>query len=83
MKKMMWIRSLLILSAVLSLTACSSRPDCETDAEDNCISPYIGNSSFENSKQLAQGNMGTDSLGIRHEFVKLVDLASAFQPTAK
>lgn len=46
-------------------------------------SPYIGNWTFANSKQLAQPNLGTDSLGIRHEFMKLVDLASALQPTNK
>lgn len=37
MKKIMMVKSLLILSSMLSLTACFSRPDCETDAENNCI----------------------------------------------
>lgn len=46
-------------------------------------SPYIGNWSFANSKQLAQANLGNDPQDIRHEFIKLVDLATALQPTAK
>ena len=38
-------------------------------------SQYIGNWQFADSKKLAQANLGDDPQGIRHEFVKLVDLA--------
>lgn len=46
-------------------------------------SKYLGNWQLNDSKRLAQANIGNDPQGIRHEFVKLIDLADSLQPTKK
>lgn len=46
-------------------------------------SKYIGNWQLNDSKRLAQANIGNDPQGIRREFVKLIDLADSLQPTKK
>ena len=46
-------------------------------------SKYLGNWQLNDSKRLAQANIGNDPQGIRREFVKLIDLADSLQPTKK
>ena len=46
-------------------------------------SKYIGNWQLNDSKRLAQANIGNDPQGIRREFIKLIDLADSLQPTKK
>lgn len=46
-------------------------------------SKYLGNWQLNDSKRLAQVNIGNDPQGIRREFVKLIDLADSLQPTKK
>ena len=46
-------------------------------------SKYLGNWQLNDSKRLAQANLGNDPQGIRREFVKLIDLADSLQPTKK
>ena len=46
-------------------------------------SKYIGNWQLNDSKRLAQANIGNDPQGIRREFVKLIDLADSLQPSKK
>lgn len=46
-------------------------------------SKYLGNWQLNDSKRLAQANIGSDRQGIRHEFIKLIDLADSLQPTKK
>lgn len=46
-------------------------------------SKYLGNWQLNDSKRLAQANIGNDLQGIRREFVKLIDLADSLQPTKK
>jgi Ca-activated chloride channel family protein len=44
---------------------------------------YLGNWQLNDSKRLAQANLGNDPQGIRREFIKLIDLADSLQPTKK
>lgn len=46
-------------------------------------SKYLGNWQLNDSKRLAQANIGNDPQGIRREFVKLIDLADSLQPSKK
>ena len=46
-------------------------------------SKYLGNWQLNDSKRLAQANIGNDPQGIRREFIKLIDLADSLQPTKK
>lgn len=46
-------------------------------------SKYLGNWQLNDSKRLAQANLGNDPQGIRREFVKLIDLADSLQPSKK
>ncbi len=46
-------------------------------------SKYLGNWQLNDSKRLAQANLGNDPQGIRREFIKLIDLADSLQPTKK
>ncbi|MDK1671119.1 VWA domain-containing protein [Moraxella osloensis] len=46
-------------------------------------SKYLGNWQLNDSKRLAQANLGNDPRGIRREFIKLIDLADSLQPTKK
>ena len=46
-------------------------------------SKYIGNWQLNDSKRLAQANIGNDPQGIRREFIKLIDLADSLQPSKK
>ena len=46
-------------------------------------SKYIGNWQLNDSKRLAQANIGNDPQGIRREFVKLIELADSLQPSKK
>ena len=46
-------------------------------------SKYLGNWELNDSKRLAQANIGNDPQGIRREFIKLIDLADSLQPTKK
>ena len=46
-------------------------------------SKYIGNWQLNDSKRLAQANIGNDPQGIRREFIKLIELADSLQPTKK
>lgn len=46
-------------------------------------SKYIGNWHLNDSKRLAQANIGNDPQGIRREFIKLIDLADSLQPSKK
>ena len=46
-------------------------------------SKYLGNWQLNDSKRLAQANIGNDPQGIRREFIKLIDLADSVQPTKK
>lgn len=46
-------------------------------------SKYLGNWQLNDSKRLAQANIGSDPQGIRREFIKLIDLADSLQPTKK
>ncbi len=46
-------------------------------------SKYMGNWQLNDSKRLAQANLGNDPQGIRREFIKLIDLANTLQPTKK
>lgn len=46
-------------------------------------SKYIGNWQLNDSKRLAQVNIGNDPQGIRRKFVKLIDLADSLQPSKK
>lgn len=43
-------------------------------------SPYINHWKFKDSKKLAQQGLGADPQGIRHEFIKLIELADALNP---
>ncbi|VXB00719.1 von Willebrand factor type A domain protein [Enhydrobacter sp. 8BJ] len=46
-------------------------------------SKYLGNWQLNDSKRLAQANIGNDPQGIRREFIKLIDLADSLQPSKK
>lgn len=46
-------------------------------------SKYLDNWQLNDSKRLAQANIGNDPQGIRREFIKLIDLANSLQPTKK
>ncbi|BFM99906.1 VWA domain-containing protein [Moraxella sp. K02] len=46
-------------------------------------SKYLGNWQLNDSKRLAQANIGNDPQGIRREFIKLIDLADSLQSTKK
>lgn len=46
-------------------------------------SKYLGNWQLNDSKRLAQANIGNDPQGIRRESVKLIDLADSLQPSKK
>ena len=46
-------------------------------------SKYLGNWQLNDSKRLAQANIGNDPQGIRREFVKLIELADSLQPSKK
>ncbi|RVU83105.1 VWA domain-containing protein [Leucothrix sargassi] len=46
-------------------------------------SKYLGNWQLNDSKRLAQANIGNDPQGIRREFIKLIDLADSLQPIKK
>ena len=46
-------------------------------------SKYLSNWQLNDSKRLAQANIGNDPQGIRREFVKLIELADSLQPTKK
>ena len=46
-------------------------------------SKYLGNWQLNDSKRIAQANIGNDPQGIRREFVKLIDLADSLQPSKK
>ena len=46
-------------------------------------SKYLGNWQLNDSKRLAQANIGNDPQGIRREFIKLIELADSLQPTKK
>ncbi|WP_066801580.1 vWA domain-containing protein [Moraxella oblonga] len=44
-------------------------------------SPYVGDWHFADSKKLAQSGLGKDEQGLRHEFVKLIELADGLTPS--
>lgn len=46
-------------------------------------SKYLGNWQLNDSKRLAQANIGNDPQGIRREFIMLIDLADSLQPSKK
>ena len=46
-------------------------------------SKYLSNWQLNDSKRLAQANIGNDPQGIRREFVKLIELADSLQPSKK
>ena len=46
-------------------------------------SKYLGNWQLNDSKRLAQANLGNDPQGIRREFIMLIDLADSLQPRKK
>ena len=46
-------------------------------------SKYLGNWQLNDSKRLAQANLGNDPQGIRREFIKLIELADSLQPSKK
>ncbi|MCG8148044.1 VWA domain-containing protein [Moraxella sp. PS-22] len=46
-------------------------------------SKYLANWRLNDSKRLAQANIGNDPQGIRREFIKLIDLADSLQPIKK